>query len=141
MDTRSQSAITAIATNQAPTPAGHYVQATTFAGLIYASGQLPVEPDGRHDPSASFEDQARRALANLLAVIEAAGGSPRGVVKVTAYIVGVENWPRFNAVYAAVFGEARPARTVVPVAELHHGYLVEVDAIAAISALPAGDVA
>ena len=49
---------------------------------------------------------------------------------VTAYIVGVENWPRFNGVYAAKLGEARPARTVVPVPELHYGYLVEIDAVA-----------
>jgi enamine deaminase RidA (YjgF/YER057c/UK114 family) len=50
---------------------------------------------------------------------------------VTAYLVGVENWPRFNAIYAEVMGAARPARSVVPVPELHHGYLVEIDAIAA----------
>ena len=48
----------------------------------------------------------------------------------TAYIAGVENWPAFNRIYAEVFGEAKPARTVVPVPELHHGYLVEVEAIA-----------
>jgi len=48
----------------------------------------------------------------------------------TAYIVGVENWPAFNRIYAEVFGDAKPARTVVPVPELHHGYLVEVEAIA-----------
>ena len=51
-------------------------------------------------------------------------------MRVTAYIVGVENWASFNAVYAARLPNARPARTVVPVAELHHGFLVEVDAIA-----------
>ena len=52
------------------------------------------------------------------------------LARVTAYIVGVENWPRFNAVYAARLGDARPARTVVPVPELHYGYLVEIDAVA-----------
>jgi enamine deaminase RidA (YjgF/YER057c/UK114 family) len=50
---------------------------------------------------------------------------------VTAYIVGVENWPLFNRVYADVFGDAWPARSVVPVSELHHGYLIEVEAIVA----------
>ena len=125
-------AITSVLTDQAPTPAGHYVQATVCGTVVYASGQLPMRPDGGHDPGASFEDQARQALANLFAVIEASGSSADRVVKVTAYIVGVENWPRFNAIYTAAVGQARPARTVVPVSELHHGYLVEVDAIATI---------
>jgi reactive intermediate/imine deaminase len=122
----------AILTERAPIPAGHYAQARVHAGVAYLSGQLPIRPDGAHDPAASFEDQARQALANLFAVLEAAGGSPDRVLKVTAYIVGVEHWPRFNAVYAEAFGDARPARSVVPVPELHHGYLVEIDAVAAV---------
>jgi enamine deaminase RidA (YjgF/YER057c/UK114 family) len=62
--------------------------------------------------------------------VRAGGGSPASVAKVTAYIVGVENWPVFNTVYAEAMGDARPARAVVPVPELHHGCLVEVEAIA-----------
>lgn len=69
----------------------------------------------------------------MLAVLEAAGGTPDDLIRVTAYIVGVSNWPRFNQVYAARLGEARPARTVVPVPELHYGYLVEIDAIAVLA--------
>ena len=67
----------------------------------------------------------------MLAILHQADCGPDRVLKVTAYIVGVENWPDFNRVYAEVFGEAKPARTVVPVPELHHGYLIEVEAIAA----------
>jgi len=121
-----------VVTDKAPTPAGHYVQATVYNGVLYVSGQLPVGPNGIHAPEAPFEDQVRQVLGNLLAVVNAAGGSPERILKVTAYIVGVENWPRFNAVYASVLGDARPARSVVPVPELHHGYLIEIDAIAAI---------
>ena len=132
MGTLRTAAITTVSTEHAPRPAGHYVQATICGDLVCASGQLPIRPDGSHHPGASFEDQARQALANLFAVVEAAGSSRDRIVKVTAYIVGVEHWPSFNTVYAAVFGEARPARTVVPVPELHHGYLVEVDAIAVV---------
>lgn len=117
-------------TRGAPSPAGHYVQASVCQNLVFVSGQLPVLRDGGHQPDASFAAQARQALANLLAIVEAAGSSRTQVLKVTAYIVGVENWPAFNAVYREMFGEARPARTVVPVPELHYGYLVEVDAIA-----------
>jgi enamine deaminase RidA (YjgF/YER057c/UK114 family) len=66
----------------------------------------------------------------MLTALRSAGAEPSDILKVTAYIVGVDNWPRFNAVYAEVMGAARPARTVVPVPELHYGYLVEVDAVA-----------
>ena len=114
-----------------PKPGGHYSHAASCGGLIFTAGQLPVRPDGSHSAGAAFEDQARQALANVLAALDAAGAGASDLLKVTAYIVGVENWPRFNAIYAEAMGEARPARTVVPVPELHYGYLVEIDAIAA----------
>ncbi len=123
--------IETIVTGDAPTPAGHYSQATAFGGLLFVAGQLPVLPDGSHQADAPFEAQARQALANLIAIVRAGGSAPERVLKVNVYIVGIEHWPAFNAAYAEAFGNARPARAVVPVPELHHGYLVEVDAIAA----------
>ncbi len=131
MRDNSPSDIATVLTDKAPTPAGHYVQATVCGGMVYVSGQLPVRPDGTHAPEASFQDQARQAMDNLLAVVRAAGSSPERLLKVTAYIVGVENWPLFNAVYAEALGDIKPARSVVPVPELHYGYLVEIDAVAA----------
>ena len=92
---------------------------------------MPIRPDGRPLDDDGFEAQARQAIHNMLEVLRAAGGSPQQLLKVTAYIVGIANWPRFNAVYASLLGDACPARSVVPVPELHYGYLVEVDAIAA----------
>ena len=126
----SEDPVVRIATDAAPKPAGHYAQATVAGGCIYVSGQLPIRPDGSGLTDKGFEDQARQAIANMLAIVQAAGGDAEHLLKVTAYIVGVDNWPRFNAVYAALLPEARPARTVVPVTELHHGYLVEIDALA-----------
>lgn len=120
-----------IATDNAPAPAGHYAQATAWRDLVFASGQLGVRSNGAQTTGESFEVQARQALGNLLAVLAAAECGPEQMLRVTAYIVGVENWPAFNRVYAELMGDARPARTVVPVPELHHGYLIEVDAIAA----------
>ncbi|RWX20448.1 RidA family protein [Rhizobium hidalgonense] len=120
-------------TDRAPSPAGHYVQAKLAGQHLYISGQLPIRPDGTSLPDDRFETQARQAIDNMLAVLEAAGGSPDDLIRVTAYIVGVSNWPSFNQVYAARLGEARPARTVVPVPELHYGYLVEIDAIAVLA--------
>ncbi|AHE51886.1 RidA family protein [Sphingomonas sanxanigenens] len=112
-----------------PEPAGHYAQATAWRDLVFVSGQLGPRSDGSHTADQPFEVQVRQALTNLLAILAEAGSGPDRVLRVTAYIVGVENWPAFNRIYAEMFGEAKPARTVVPVPELHHGYLVEVDAI------------
>ena len=119
-----------ILTDRAPRPAGHYSQAIVAGGQVFISGQLPIRPDGQPLTDDGFEAQARQAIANLLAILEAAGGEPQHLVKITAYIVGIANWPRFNAVYASMLGTACPARSVVPVPELHYGYLVEVDAVA-----------
>lgn len=120
-----------VATANAPAPGGHYSQAIRHDGLVYVSGQLPVAPDGAHRPDADFADQARLAIRNMLAIVEAAGGSADKLLKVTVYIVGIDNWPRFNTVFADMLGDVRPARSVVPVPELHYGYLLEIDAIAA----------
>lgn len=122
--------IEAIATSAALTPAGHYAQAVAWQDLVFVSGQLPVRTDGTSGADQPFEAQVRQTLANVLAILEAAGSGPGGVLKVTAYIVGVEHWPMFNSVYAEVFGAARPARAVVPVPALHHGYLIEIEATA-----------
>src|SRR5262245_8453781 len=124
-------AIDRITTPDAPRPAGHYSQACCFGDFIFVSGQLPVSLDGKALSTLTFQEQVRVALANVLAIVKAAGSSPDRVLKITAFIVGVENWPAFNRVYAELFGDARPARSVVPVGTLHHGCLVEIEAIAA----------
>lgn len=120
----------AISTDGAAPPGGHYSQGVRHGNLIYVSGQLPVAPDGTHHADADFDRQARLAIGNMIAVVEAAGGTAATLLKVTVYLVGVANWPRFNAIYAEMLGNARPARSVVPVPELHYGYLVEIDAVA-----------
>lgn len=117
-------------------PAGHYSAGVRHGGLVYVSGQLGALADGTHTAHEPFEVQVRAALDNVLRVLAAAGLGPADVIKVTAYLVGVENWPHFNAIYAEVMGEAKPARAVVPVPELHYGYLVELEAIAACRETP-----
>ena len=123
-------AIDRILSENAPKPAGHYSQAVCHGDLVFVSGQLPVTLDGKIIADKSFEEQARLALANLLAIVRATGGGPERVLKVTAFLAGVEYWPKFNALYAEAFGEARPARSVVPVPALHYGCLIEIEAIA-----------
>lgn len=123
--------IEAISVPGMPPPAGHYSPAIRHGGLVYVSGQLGMLPDGTHTADRPFTEQVRAAMDNVLRVLAAAGLGPEDVIKVTAYIVGVDNWPAFNGVYAEMMGDSRPARAVVPVPELHHGYLVELEAIAA----------
>lgn len=131
MEDHSPNGIEAVSTDRAPAPSGHYAQAVAWRDLVFVSGQLAANPDGTHAADAPFEAQARQALQHVLAILAAAGCGPKHVLKVTAFIVGVAHWPAFNRVYAEIFGEARPARSVVPVPELHHGYLIEIEAIAA----------
>lgn len=122
----------AVLTDAAPAAAGHYSQAIRSGRTLYISGQLPIRADKAPLPDMSFETQVRQAIANTLAILEAAGATREDICRITAYIVGVENWPEFNRIYGDMLGDAKPARTVVPVPELHYGYLVEVDAIASI---------
>ena len=110
-------------------PGGHYSAAMQTEGLIFLSGQLPLPPSGPPD-DIGFDEQVRRVMGSLLAILAAAGGGPEDLVKVTVYLAGIEYWDRFNQLYAGIMGDAKPARSIVPVPALHFGYLVELDAIA-----------
>ncbi|HET7731283.1 MAG TPA: RidA family protein [Usitatibacter sp.] len=123
-----------LSTAAAPPARGHYSQAIVHGGLVYVAGQLPIVPGEPDRKLAGFEEQARQVIANVLAILEAAGSAPDRILKATVYIADVSHWPEFNRIYAEMLGAHRPARTVVPVAHLHYGYLVEMDAIAAVSA-------
>ncbi|WP_339467659.1 MULTISPECIES: RidA family protein [unclassified Pseudomonas] len=114
----------------AAAPGGHYSQAVAHAGVVYVSGQLPVRANGEHSADQPFEIQASIALDNLMAILREARLSPRDLLKVTVYVVGIEHWPAFDRIYAHYLGDHRPARAVVPVPVLHHGYLIEIEAVA-----------
>jgi len=122
--------IKSIETTSAPLPAGHYSQATAWNDLIFVSGQLPIQPVTRHRVTGSLEAQLEQVLANLQAVVEAAGSDLSHIVKTTIYIADISLWDRVNVVYAKFFGDHKPARSIVPTRELHHGFLVEIEAIA-----------
>ena len=122
-----------IRTPNAPLPAGHYAQAIVHGGLVYVSGQLPIDPQTGERCSGSVEEQVEQALSNVAAILKAAGSHRGLVLKTTVYVPDISLWGRINAVYAAFFGDHRPARAVVPTRELHYGVLIELDAIAAIA--------
>lgn len=121
-----------ILTDKAPLPAGHYSQAIVHDGVAYIAGQLPLVPGSKDHQVGTIEEQTRQTLANLDAILQAAGSSREKVLRVTVYVSDVKHWPQVNTVYAAFFGTHRPARTVVPVGKLHYGFDIELDAIAAI---------
>jgi len=117
-------------TKQAPQPAGHYSQAMVHNGLVYVSGQLPVDLVSGERVTESIEAQTRQALANVAAILQGAGSGLEHVIKTTVYISDISLWDRVNAVYAEEFGAHKPARAVVPTRELHFGFQVEIEAVA-----------
>jgi 2-iminobutanoate/2-iminopropanoate deaminase len=130
---KGQKKVIDISTPNAPQPAGHYAQAIVHDGLVYVSGQLPVDPVSGEKRLGSIEEQAEQALKNVSAILKAAGSDLDHVLKTTVYVSDIGLWGRVNAVYAMFFGDHRPARAVVPTRELHYGFQVEIEAIAAIA--------
>lgn len=121
-----------VTTDAAPIARGHYSQAIVHAGLVYVAGQLPLDPRDPEKKLQDFEAQARQVITNVIAIVEASGSSRDHILRATVYISDIAHWPDFNRVYAEMMGAHKPARTVVPVPQLHYGYLVEMDAIAAL---------
>ena len=108
----------------------HYSSAVVHDGIVYVSGQLPMDPEKGQPVEGGIEEHTRVALQSLSHVLEAAGSSKEKVLKTTAYITDVSLWGRVNEVYAEFFGDHKPARTVVPTTKLHYGCMIEIDAVA-----------
>ena len=116
----------------APAPVGPYSQAVVHGGLAYLSGQVPLDPASGKLVDGAIEEQTRRVLANLAAVLAAAGSSWSRVLRVTVYLADITDFAAFNRVYADTLGGARPARSTFQVAALPFGARIEIDAIAAV---------
>ncbi len=120
-----------IRTPSAPAPVGPYSQAVRHAGLLFVSGQIPLDSKTNALVEGDIEAQAEQVLANLSAVLEAGGSSLQRVLRTTVYLVDLGLFPRVNAIYARHFtGTPPPARATVQVAALPLGVAIEVDAIA-----------
>ena len=113
-------------------PGGHYSHAVVAAGMVFVSGQLPITAGGQRLNDQPFEVQARQVLHNVEAALTAAGSDKTRLVQLRVYVTDIALWPAFNALYAAWIGEHRPARAVVPVPQLHHGFLIEIEATAVV---------
>ena len=121
-----------ISTPTAPAAIGPYSQGVVSNGVLYTAGQIALDPATGNVVDGDVVAQTERVLANLGAVIEAAGASWAQVLKTTVYLAEMADFPKVNEVYARVFGSARPARSTVQVAGLPRGVLVEIDAIVAV---------
>ena len=119
----------AIHTDKAPAAIGTYSQAIDAGGLVFLSGQIPLDPATMEVVSGDFEARARRVFDNLAAVAGAAGGSLDDVVKLTVFLTDLGNFATVNAVMEDYFSEPYPARAAVGVASLPKGVDVEADAI------------
>ena len=121
-----------IFTPKAPKPAGHYSQAVIHGNIIYVSGQLPIDPVTGEKRLGSIEEQTEQVLKNISEILIATGSDINHVIKTTVYISDIQLWDRLNEVYGKFFGKHRPARAVVPTKDLHHGFQIEIEAIASL---------
>jgi 2-iminobutanoate/2-iminopropanoate deaminase len=113
-----------------PPPKGHYSPGIEHHGIVYVSGQLPLDLETREPFAGDIGTQTELALRNVEAVLHAAGSRLDRVLQMTIYVSDIELWGKVNEVYARVMGDHRPARAIVPVKELHFGTQIEIQAIA-----------
>lgn len=113
-----------------PVPKGHYTPGILANGLVFVSGQLPIDPVTGTVVSGNIDAQTERTLRNVELVLRAAGSALDRVVQMTIYIPDGELWAGVNATYSRIMGSHRPARAIVPVSPLHYGALIEIQAIA-----------
>ncbi|MBQ8113585.1 MAG: RidA family protein [Kiritimatiellae bacterium] len=119
-----------ISTENAPKALGPYSQAIKAGGFVWCSGQIPIDPAVNAVTATTIEDQTRQAITNLRNVLEAAGSGLDKVVKTTVFISDMNNFAALNAVYAELFGDAKPARSCVEVTRLPKDVMVEIEAVA-----------
>ncbi|MBI1762187.1 MAG: RidA family protein [Acidobacteria bacterium] len=119
-----------IQTGRAPQAIGPYSQAVKVNGLVFCSGQIPLDPATMQVIEGDVKAQTERVLVNLSAVLEAAGSSLERVVKTTVFLLDMNDFAAMNEVYAAYFSNNRPARSTVQVSRLPRDVRVEIEVVA-----------
>jgi 2-iminobutanoate/2-iminopropanoate deaminase len=120
-----------IKTNNAPAAIGPYSQGTKTSNLIFVSGQLPLNP-ATGELYTEVETATLQSLSNVLAIVEAGGGTKNSIAKVNIYVKDIREFDNINAVYAKFFGDHKPARALVEVSSLPKDAVLEIEAIAGI---------
>ncbi len=124
--------IKVVSTKQAPAAIGPYVQGKIIGNLLFASGQIPLDPNSGVLVEGGIKEQARQALLNVKALVEAAGSDLKHVVKTTCFLKDIADFAEFNSVYAEFFNEEAPARSCVGGIDLPKGALCEIEVIASL---------
>ena len=122
--------IAVVHSDHAPKVYGPYSQAIAVGNLVYTAGQIPLDPASMEVVAGGIKEQATQALANLRAVLQAAGSDLDRVVKTTVFLVDLADFDALNEVYAQAFGDHKPARSTVAVTGLPRGVRVEIEAVA-----------
>ncbi len=120
-----------ITSTDAPKPIGPYSQGIISGGLLFVSGQIPIDPATGEMVEGDIAAQTERVLKNLLAVLKEAKMGPENVVKTTVFLASMADYPKMNEVYARFLGKEPPARSTVEAGALPRGAKVEIDLIAA----------
>ena len=118
-----------ITTPSMPKANGHYSQCIAHHGILYLSGQLPIDPISKNIP-ATIEEQTDLTLQKIEVILKEAGSSKNNILQTRVYIADVALWAQVNDRYALFFGDHKPARCIVPVPTLHYGCLIEIEATA-----------
>lgn len=124
--------IKTISTENAPAAIGPYSQAKIFGDMLFASGQIPINPATGKVVEGGITEQTEQALKNVVAILTAAGTDINNVIKTTCFIADINDFAAFNAVYATYFVDNKPARSCVAVKDLPLGVLCEIEIIASI---------
>ncbi|MGZ8475248.1 MAG: Rid family detoxifying hydrolase [Candidatus Limnocylindria bacterium] len=124
----------AISTEDAPAAVGPYSQAIRTGELVFTAGQLGIDPVSGEMAGPGVAEQAERAIANLDAILSAAGSGLGRLVKVTVFLADIADWPAVNEVYSRLIPEPFPARSAFAVKDLPRGARVEIEAVAAVGA-------
>lgn len=125
--------MTIIQTEKAPKAIGPYVQGRIANGFLFASGQVPLDPETGEVVGSTIEEQTKQVVKNISAILEEVGLSPDAIVKTTCFLKNMDDFIAFNGVYGTLFGEKLPARSAVEVARLPKDVLVEIEIIADVS--------
>ena len=120
-----------VATKHAPTPIGPYSQGVIAGGLLFVSGQIPIDPATDKLVEGDIAVQTEQVLKNILAVLKEAKMGPENVVKATVYLADMADFPAVNEVYGRFLGKEPPARSTIQAAALPKGARIEMDVIAA----------
>lgn len=118
-----------IDTPKIPKAAGHYSTVVEHQGILYISGQLPLDPITRQKPD-TFREEVELVLQKLELILQESGSSKSQVLQVRIFLSNIELWPQVNDLYADFFGMHKPARIVVPSPPLHYGCSLEIEATA-----------